>query len=164
LTEAECAEWVRVAEKAGAARGGWTTSRHYAVPTTDIPVHAIPHLLPLWNDLMRDKLAPLLASMCPSEMPTPSSVRVHDAFVVRYESGAQHHLPMHMDQSAMSVTLALNDAGEYDGGGTMFAAPVGETVRPGRGHVVAFKGGLQHGGSPVTRGTRYIVAAFLFAE
>ena len=164
LTEAECAEWVRVAEKAGAARGGWTTSRHYAVPTTDIPVHAIPHLLPLWNDFMRDKLAPLIASMCPSEMPTPSSVRVHDAFVVRYESGAQHHLPMHVDQSAMSVTLALNDAGEYDGGGTMFAAPVGETVRPGRGHVVAFKGGLQHGGSPVTRGTRYIVAAFLFAE
>ena len=164
MTEAECAEWVRLAEKAGEARGGWTTSRHYAVPTTDIPVHAIPDLLPLWNRLMRDKLASLLSAACPDEMPKPSSVRVHDAFVVRYEAGAQHHLPMHVDQSAVSVTLALNDEGEYEGGGTTFAAPVGKTVRPGRGHVVAFKGGLQHGGSPVTRGVRYIVAAFLFAE
>ena len=132
--------------------------------TTDIPVHAIPDLLPLWNALMRDKLASLLSAACPEEMPKPSSVRVHDAFVVRYEAGAQHHLPMHADQSAVSVTLALNDEGEYEGGGTTFAAPVGKTVRPGRGHVVAFKGGLQHGGSPVTRGVRYIVAAFLFAE
>ena len=71
---------------------------------------------------------------------------------------------VHADQSAVSVTLALNDEGEYEGGGTTFAVPVGKTVRPGRGHVVAFKGGLQHGGSPVTRGVRYIVAAFLFAE
>ena len=81
MTESECAEGFRLAEKAGEARGGWTTSRHYAVPTTDIPVHAIPDLLPLWNALMRDKLASLLSAACPEEMPKPSSVRVHDAFV-----------------------------------------------------------------------------------
>ena len=107
MTEAECAEWVRLAEKAGEARGGWTTSRHYAVPTTDIPVHAIPDLLPLWNRLMRDKLASLLSAACPDEMPKPSSVRVHDAFVVRYEAGAQHH--------RRTVRAAVERRGEQEG-------------------------------------------------
>ena len=54
--------------------------------------------------------------------------------------------------------------GEYAGGGTVFTAPVGITARPGAGHVVAFRGSLQHGGAPVTAGVRYIVAAFLFVE
>ena len=85
--------------------------------------------------------------------------------VVRYDASAQHHLPMHRDQSSLSVTLALNDPGDdFEGGGTAFAAPVGETVSPEAGHVVAFRGGLRHGGAPVVRGTRYVVAAFLFTE
>ena len=42
--------------------------------------------------------------------------------------------------------------------------PVGITARPAAGHLVAFKGALQHGGAPVTAGVRYIVAAFLFVE
>ena len=61
-----------------------------------------------------------------------------------------------------SVTLALNDG--FEGGGTTFSAPVGVTARPETGHAVAFRGNLRHGGAPVTAGTRYIVAAFLFTE
>jgi hypothetical protein len=30
--------------------------------------------------------------------------------------------------------------------------------------VLAFDGGLQHRGEPITRGVRYIIAAFLFVE
>ena len=170
LSVGECREWVAAAEAAGAALGGWTTSRHYAVPTTDIPVHAIPSLLPKWNSLMRDKLAPLLAAACPEEVSGPACVRVHDAFVVRYSAAAQHHLPTHADQSLLSVTLALNGLDEYEGGGTVFAELRGPGQRqalvaqPGVGHAVAFKGQLQHGGAPVTAGVRYIVAAFLFVE
>ena len=33
-----------------------------------------------------------------------------------------------------------------------------------RGQVLAFDGGLQHRGEPITRGVRYIIAAFLFVE
>ena len=32
------------------------------------------------------------------------------------------------------------------------------------GQVLAFDGGLQHRGEPITRGKRYIIAAFLFVE
>ena len=37
-------------------------------------------------------------------------------------------------------------------------------VRPDLGHVVAFGGGVRHGGAPVTRGVRYIIAAFLWVS
>ena len=189
LSKAECAEWVAAAEAAASARGGWTTSRHYAVPTTDIPVHAVPALLPRWNALMRDKMAALLAAACPDQVVGPHRVRVHDAFVVRYSAEAQHHLPTHADQSLLSVTLALNGTEEYEGGGTVFSdlcVPIVESggcggngggrgsgfgsgvdrlvARPGAGHAAAFMGSLQHGGAPTTAGTRYIVAAFLFVE
>jgi predicted 2-oxoglutarate/Fe(II)-dependent dioxygenase YbiX len=89
-------------------------------------------------------------------------VRVHDAFVVRYDAGAQRYLPAHVDQSEISVTLALNALGEYEGGGTTFPDPMRVTARPDIGGVVAFGGDLRHAGAPVTRGVRYIVAAFLF--
>ena len=35
-------------------------------------------------------------------------------------------------------------------------------VRPDIGRVVAFPGEMRHGGAPVTRGVRYIIAAFLW--
>ncbi len=42
LSVHECAAAVAAAEAHAVAHGGWTTSRHYAVPTTDLPVHAVP--------------------------------------------------------------------------------------------------------------------------
>ena len=37
-------------------------------------------------------------------------------------------------------------------------------VRPELGRVVAFDGALRHGGEPVTKGVRYIIAAFLWVS
>ena len=38
------------------ANGGWTTSRHYAVPTTDLPVHALKEtVLPWFRSLLRSE-------------------------------------------------------------------------------------------------------------
>ena len=163
LTPEECADWVARAEAAAAARGGWTTSRHYAVPTTDLPVHEIPSLLPLWNAFLARSLGPFLHACFPKIVRAGgSNVRVHDAFVVRYDADAQRYLPAHIDQSEISVTLALNALGEYEGGGTTFPDPLRVTARPDIGGVVAFGGDLRHAGAPVTRGVRYIVAAFLF--
>ena len=163
LTPEACAVWIARAEAAAAARGGWTTSRHYAVPTTDLPVHEIPSLLPLWNAFLARSLGPFLHACFPERVRAGgSNVRVHDAFVVRYDAGAQRYLPAHVDQSEISVTLALNALGEYEGGGTTFPDPIRVTARPDIGGVVAFGGDLRHAGAPVTRGVRYIVAAFLF--
>lgn len=35
------------------ANGGWTTSRHYAVPTTDLPIHVLKPVLPWFRSLVR---------------------------------------------------------------------------------------------------------------
>ena len=78
-----------------AQAGGWTTSRHYAVPTTDIPVHEVTSVRQWFNVSLRDRLWPLLAG----QFGVPSSaLRVIDAFVVKYTAGSQCSLPLHCDQ------------------------------------------------------------------
>ena len=91
------------------------------------------------------------------------ALRVSDAFVVRYDAARQAGLPVHADDSHLSLTIALNELSEYEGGGTSFEE-VGVTVRPERGCAVAFPGSLRHGGQCITLGVRYIIAAFLFVD
>lgn len=91
-------------------------------------------------------------------------LRVHDAFVVRYDAAAQRSLPLHTDQGELSLTISLNTADhDYEGGGTWFEG-LGRAVRPTEaGHVVVFPGGeTVHGGREITRGVRYILAVFLY--
>mmetsp|Transcript_130359 Transcript_130359/g.353761 ORF Transcript_130359/g.353761 Transcript_130359/m.353761 type:complete len:122 (-) Transcript_130359:8-373(-) len=91
--------------------------------------------------------------------------RCNDAFIVRYDAAkGQRHLPVHVDQSTHSVTLALNGGEEFQGGGTYFPA-VGRAFLTPTGHAFSFEGGTTpHQGDPVIRGVRYIVAVLLFAE
>lgn len=50
-----------------------------------------------------------------------TQVRVHDAFLVKYSAaGGQRSLPVHSDQSHLSLVIALNDPSEFEGGGTVF--------------------------------------------
>jgi hypothetical protein len=82
LSAGECSWVIRTTEEFAAQAGGWTTSRHYAVPTTDIPVHlikstaALSHsadsatALPLLNwfrGMFEQRLGPLLASQYQGE-------------------------------------------------------------------------------------------------
>ena len=152
----ECAAAVCAAEAHAAASGGWTTARHHAVPTTDIPIHRAPELLSWFREALATRLGPLLAANFGVRA---TDVRVHDAFLVRYSAGHQAHLPLHTDESMLSLTLVLNDS--FVGGGTYFA-DLREALSPAVGHVVAFDGRALHGGEPIIRGTRYIVAAFLY--
>ena len=160
LDAAGCARLVAAAEAAAAAAGGWTTARHYAVPTTDLPLHRVPALLRWFNGAMQRSIAPLLAAAHPGAVDA-ARVRVHDAFVVRYDAAAQRHLPVHRDQSVFSLTIALNARTEFTGGGTYFAESR-TVVCPDAGHLVAFSGETRHGGEPISAGVRYIIAAFLY--
>ena len=160
LSAAQCAQWVQRAERAAHSQGGWNTSRHYGVPTTDIPIHSIPGILDEWNQLMVVAINPLLATVISSAK--PQDFRVHDAFIVKYDfDNGQHYLPVHRDQGQLSLTIALNDLDEYAGGGTLFDSH-SVIIRPPVGHFVAFKSAIMHGGAPVSRGIRYIIAAFLY--
>ncbi|CAN0124855.1 unnamed protein product, partial [Discosporangium mesarthrocarpum] len=103
------------------------------------------------------------AGMSSSAPFPPPLLRVHDAFIVRYDASAQRSLPQHTDQSELSLTISLNPAGEFRGGGTWFEG-LGKAVLPEEaGHVVIFPGGdMMHGGHPITEGVRYVIAVFLY--
>ena len=169
LSKEECRQAFEWAEDAAKARGegGWTTPRHYAVPTTDIPIHDVPPLLKWFNQVLKYRLRPLLALQYGEEEVGEhgQNVNVHDAFIVRYDAlGGQKHLPLHRDQSSHSFTIALNSLTEYRGGGAyMHALEKGRALRPDRGGELSFRGDqLLPSGDPVGSGRRYIVVAFCY--
>ena len=58
----ECAWVVAQAEAHAAAQGGWSTSRHVAYATTDIPLHTIDTLRAWFPRVLHERLFPLVAS------------------------------------------------------------------------------------------------------
>ena len=113
----------------------------------------------------------MLAARYPEKIRSAQDLRAHDCFIVKYNAEGQNSLAKHMDESAFSFTIALNDRSEYEGGGTCFEAirlkgsgnqyePL--TLNADAGGVVAFPGTIRHGGDPVTNGTRYIIPLFLY--
>lgn len=174
LDPADCA-WVIEQVEAQAAITGWTTDRHVQAPTTDIPVSSVPAIREWFDESLRTRLFPMVHSRFPYAFNDPSEMRVLDAFVVRYDAREQASLPTHQDENTFSFTIALNDRDEYEGGGTRFERlrPVdsppgtefGETIlNADAGGVVAFPGKLRHGGNVVTKGRRYIIPLFLYAD
>lgn len=187
LSREECAAAVERAEEHAAAGGGWSSSRHVAYSTTDLPLHEVCTLLPWFNEAMRTTLLPLVASAAGfgrllRPLGGACALRVHDAFLVKYEAGEapaeaegeaprgaaaqsepQSELHAHQDQSLISFTVGLNEADEYGGGGTHFEC-LGATLGSGAGHFTAFAGGLTHAGAPITWGRRYILVLFCYAE
>jgi hypothetical protein len=120
-------------------------------------------------------------------------LRVHDAFIVRYD--AEHDmslsLPEHSDTSVISFTVALNQRGrDFQGGGTWFETIEfkenenntdgsedtnmtqqqqqqgggSSVVDADEGHAVAFAGPLRHAGYPITSGCRMILVLFLYVQ
>lgn len=166
LKDSECQLAIQLAEEAIIERDGkWTTSRHYAVPTTDLPIHEIPELLLLFNDIMRTRLCPLLAHCFGSDRlgEYGQLIGVHDAFLVKYDSNCRRHLPVHRDESTFSFTIALSKKDEYNGGGT-YICDIGSSISSERGSVLSFRGDkLLHGGDPISHGIRYVIVAFCYS-
>ena len=85
-----------------------------------------------------------------------------DAFVVKYAAArGQRFLPLHCDQSEISLTIPLNAADEYAGGGTYFS-DLGRALNRDAGGLISFSGRAHHGAHPISSGTRYIIVAFLY--
>ena len=180
LTRPECdAVCAEVEAHVNADRGGvWPTVRRSSVPTTDCAVEDVPTLRPWLRALLATRLFPMLAGCFPllagGRPLLPDDLRVHDAFIVRYDARAggpgSTSLPEHSDTSALSISLALNEGGgvDYSGGGTLVAAlrdtPCGGVVEARTGHAVAFAGPLRHGGEAVTSGVRMVLVLFLYVE
>lgn len=96
----ECALIVDTAKKYAEKHSGWTTSRHYSVPTTDIPVHSLTdYLVPHsptnemisfshWFSIMlNERIRPLLLSQFVEDKSLMENCQVfiNDIFIVKYE-------------------------------------------------------------------------------
>ena len=68
-------------EKEATVRGGWTTQRHYSVPTTDLAVHSLPEVhttyIGVFFALSNDQLmaGACMVQYCASDCVVPTSVR-----------------------------------------------------------------------------------------
>eukprot|EP00535_Pseudo-nitzschia_heimii_P005505 CAMPEP_0197186362 /NCGR_PEP_ID=MMETSP1423-20130617/13769_1 /TAXON_ID=476441 /ORGANISM="Pseudo-nitzschia heimii, Strain UNC1101" /LENGTH=796 /DNA_ID=CAMNT_0042637651 /DNA_START=28 /DNA_END=2415 /DNA_ORIENTATION=+ len=156
-----CRVLIAWAEEYAENNGGWTGSRHYAVPTTDLPIHRVPKLLEWFQEWMPQVLFPALRGQFGANM--DERFYVHDAFLVRYEGrAANSFLPLHFDESTHSCVLALND--DFDGGGS-YIYELNRSITPSPGAMVSFLGNqCLHGGNPVTRSVRFILAIFLYLD
>ena len=161
LTEDECRFVIQTAEEYCNDSTGWTTARHYAVPTTDVPVHEITKLHHLFTEeLWLIRIRPLLRQQF--KLKKNRQIFIHDAFVVRYDSAKQRYLPPHIDESSHSFIIALNSG--FKGGGT-YIHELGHVLSPTVGSVASFEGGtLLHSGDPVISGIRYCIVAFCYID
>ena len=165
LTKEECDAIIAESEEWAEREGGWTSKRHFNHPTTDIPLAELPRTREFLNtDALPSRIYPMLGHAFENSLPNWRALRVADAFVVKYNAtGGQTSLSPHRDGSVLSFNIALNDRGEYEGGGTWFEQ-MGEALPIDRGHVCAHASGVLHGGHPITSGVRYILVGFVLLE
>ena len=62
----------------------------------------------------------------------------------------------------LSINILLSDTKDFEGGGTYFND--GLTVFLEQGDVLVHSGKVKHSGLPITKGTRYIMVAFVTIE
>ncbi|KAJ2761263.1 hypothetical protein IWQ56_005296 [Coemansia nantahalensis] len=134
----------------------WTTQRHGAFPTRDIPVSAISVA-----DMVADRLRVMLFPRLEAHTGIDAGLwAFRDLFVVGYHEDHQRALELHSDGCLASLTLLLNDPSEFDGGGTVFEK-FDLLVRQAPGDAWIHDGKLRHGGAEITRGQRVVMVAFL---
>ena len=109
----------------------------------------MPEAHALLNSALRSTLLPAAADAFGF---APSTLRVNEALVVKYDAASGHNaLPVHVDFSLLTLNVALSPPAEYDGGGTWFQHD-GQVLTCGRGEGLLHAGGLTHCGVPVTKG------------
>jgi predicted 2-oxoglutarate/Fe(II)-dependent dioxygenase YbiX len=168
LSREACQYLINAAKQVAETRG-WTKNRHVQAPTCDIPAHDLPLPAQAWTrQAFHNVLFPLIQEAFGEQLDL-NNLCIQDCFVVRYD-GEQDthgpgfaHLKPHEDESLISLTIALNDMDEYEGGG-LYIASTQDLLNGPAGTVLCFPGGLVHGGYPVTKGTRWILTVFLYCD
>jgi len=161
LTPSQCIEIIKYSENGG----GWQTDRHKIYKTVDVDVRHIPLLLKLCNDILKNQILFVLASLFQLHV---NDIVMDDLFVVKYSCGDaainQTSLPPHQDDSVLSFVISLNNTDNYEGGGTEFVnwKSKNRISRPiDAGTMSSFCGLQLHSGKRITKGTRYILTGFL---
>ena len=139
--------------------GGWTTRRHEKYPTTDIPVEKIKNIFNFVLFSFADIFNKIKKSYCFTE---EVSFNIKDLFIVKYDEQMQNKLDLHHDGSFLSINILLSDPKDFEGGGTYFND--GLTVFLEQGDLLVHSGKVKHSGLPITKGTRYIMVAFVVID
>eukprot|EP00927_Polykrikos_kofoidii_P077740 TRINITY_DN74658_c0_g1_i1.p1 TRINITY_DN74658_c0_g1~~TRINITY_DN74658_c0_g1_i1.p1 ORF type:complete len:369 (-),score=58.25 TRINITY_DN74658_c0_g1_i1:59-1165(-) len=161
LSPEECKAAVDAAEAHAAQHRGWSTGRHAAYPTHDLPVYTLGMAGAIIVSAIDGRLLPELAARFDLDL---GLLQIQDLFVAKYSvaKGGLASLKAHVDGSEFSFVLALNKRTEYAGGGTQFLELEGTPVfRPKRGFATLFSGKNRHCGVAITSGTRYVLAGFV---
>jgi hypothetical protein len=168
LSREACQYLINAANQVAETRG-WTKNRHVQAPTCDIPAHDLPPPAQAWiRQAFYNVLFPLIQEAFGEQLEL-NNLCIQDCFVVRYDGEEDTHGPgfahlkPHEDESLISLTIALNDMDEYEGGG-LYIASTKDLLNGPAGTVLCFAGGLVHGGFPVKKGTRWILTAFLYCD
>lgn len=135
----------------------WTTERHSAFPTTDIPVLGTP-LLAYLPDLVRSRLLENMARHFGFH-PT-RDLDFRDIFIVKYAANAQKGLEAHTDGCLMSFNILLSHPDDFQGGGTWFES-TNEIMRLNQGDALYHDARITHRGVDISKGERYILVGFV---
>lgn len=159
----------------------WTEQRHTAFATTDLPLEA---LFGTFSNIHADIDCRILPRMAQAFDLDEEFLQIGEIFIAKYEfnkavessinanvdaakfgieearSETQVGLGAHKDGTPWSFVLPLNDAIEFEGGGTYFVDSE-ETFRPSQGSAVLFSGKNEHKGVPITGGKRFVMVGFI---
>ncbi|KAI9244127.1 hypothetical protein BDA99DRAFT_544158 [Phascolomyces articulosus] len=156
-----------ILEQCRAIRNEWTTARHSAFPTTDIPIRKEEdedvvnnnnNKLGYLIDRLHERLFPQLASYYGFH-PT-RDLDFRDIFIVKYASDAQRGLKLHTDGCLMSFNVLISHQDDFQGGGTYFES-IDKDVQLVQGDCVFHDARIMHRGIDITQGERYILVGFV---
>lgn len=150
-------KWIIIEAEKYAERSGWTLTRHGNYPTTDIPVANLLSVKPYFDILFETSIANKIKSSY--RLHADIELILKDVFVVKYTESNQSFLEMHRDGSFISFNILLNNASEFEGGGTCFEDNL--IIHLQQGDMAIHSGLIKHSGLPVLRGTRYILVGFV---
>jgi tetratricopeptide (TPR) repeat protein len=132
-------------------------------------IKSIPACHEWFNQMVKERLFPLLAKKFSDFCPNMEDLVVDNAYLFKYTPETGRRTDVHTDSGCLSFTIALNGHEEYKGGGTWFE---GLETRQGHedncsgviemdvGQCTVRPGGVRHCGHAVTEGTRYIIGGF----
>ena len=151
-------DWIiEEAEQKAKQMGSWTSSRHKAYPTTDIPVVAIESIRNTLANIVHTDIFPVIRKIFGIEK---YFLGINDLFVVKYDMYGQQSLEPHKDGSVFSFSILLNDPKDFEGGGTQIMSTE-EIYKLNKGGLLIHSGYNKHSGVKITSGLRYLLVGFI---
>ncbi len=156
----EAAEVVSIAEEEGVDKNEYKSGKYKL--GGDWLVN-LPNTREWFNRRLESTFFPLISNLFPEIVSSPSVLRAHSVSLLKYNS-SHPRTDVHVDNGILAMTLAMTPKDDYVGGGTFFEHMGDDVIPMDVGHGTFRPGSVRHGGHKVTKGTRYILGAFLLIE